>query len=904
MKKLRLDSLRVLMFLCLSSSVFAQTLKGTVKDANGGIPGATIAVVGTTNGAATDGTGAYSLKLTAGTYQVRYSALGFATQTQSVVIAGGDVTKDVTMEASATQLSEVVVSTGSRNTSRVLTDSPLPIDILSAADLRSTGQLTFDKALQYRVPSFNTVNTPVNDATSLLDPYEIRGMGPSRTLILINGKRKNTSALMYIQTSPGRGESGADISAIPQQAIKRVEILRDGASAQYGSDAIAGVMNIILKDKFEYGSATLTTGITGKGDGQHIGFAVNNGANFGKSYINYTIDFSHTALANRPGKVSAEAEADGDLGFGAPLADVKAFLAKRPDAGNVNGAPETTAAKFLVNGGIAMGDNTEFYYTAAYVYKKVSSFANYRTPYWRTTDFGLLTPAGQPYQGYVPNFIGDLNDYTATAGVRSTNNGWKSDLSFTTGGNNIQFVVSNSRNRGLGKDSPTFFRPGGYSFNHNVGNIDISKQIADNLSFSVGSEFRAETFKVFEGDVPSYTVGGADSFPGTTPDNAGSFSRFNFGGYVGLGYDISKDFLIDGTFRTERYSDFGTANVFKLSTRYKFADDKVTLRASFSTGFRAPLLHQVYQQLAQASFVPGQGIQTKGIVNNVSPQAFALGVNKLTPEKSTNFTLGVGLKPNKNLSITVDYYNIQVKDRIILGSEITGTASGTTALDKILKSNGIVAVSFFANALNTTTSGIDYVISQRNILFGGGKMTINLAGNYTIENKYTSISNPALIESAKQSVFDATQNGLLFTSRPKYKTILGFDWQYKKVAINLNNTLFGTTRFHQNGLDANTDTEFVPRVVTDLGASIFISKAVTLNLNVSNIFNVLPKWNFVDLKTGEKTYFDPNNNVPSAKNWAQYNLITFNGRYSNVTYDGSHFSQLGTVLNASLNVKF
>ena len=424
------------------------------------------------------------------------------------------------------------------------------------------------------------------------------------------------------------------------------------------------------------------------------------------------------------------------------------------------------------------------------------------------------------------------------------------------------------------------------------------------LSFSVGSEFRAETFKVFEGDVPSYTVGGADSFPGTTPDNAGSFSRFNFGGYVGLGYDISKDFLIDGTFRTERYSDFGTANVFKLSTRYKFADDKVTLRASFSTGFRAPLLHQVYQQLAQASFVPGQGIQTKGIVNNVSPQAFALGVSKLTPEKSTNFTLGVGLKPNKNLSITVDYYNIQVKDRIILGSEITGTASGTTALDKILKSNGIVAVSFFTNALNTTTSGIDYVISQKNISFGGGKMTINLAGNYTIENKYTFINNPALIESAKQSVFDATQNGLLFTSRPKYKTILGFDWQYKKVAINLNNTLFGTTRFHQNGLNVNTDTEFVPRVVTDLGASIFLSKAVTLNLNVSNIFNVLPKWNFVDLKTGEKTYFDPNNNVPSAKNWAQYNLITFNGRYSNVTYDGSHFSQLGTVLNASLNVKF
>ncbi len=894
------------LLLCLTSSfAFAQSsLKGKVKDATSNLPGVSVSVAGTNIGTATNATGDYSLPLANGTYQINFSSVGYAPQTKTVVISGSDVIADITLEVSATTLEEVVVSVGSRTSKRTLTDSPIPVDILSAQDLVSTGQTSFDKALQYRVPSFNTVNTPVNDASSLLDPYEIRNMGPSRTLILINGKRKNTSALMYIQTSPGRGESGADISAIPQQAIKRVEILRDGASAQYGSDAIAGVMNIILKDKFDYGSVTLRTGITGKGDGGHIGFAVNNGANFGKGYINYTIDFSRTALANRPGKVSAEAEADGNLGFGAELSTVKAFLAKYPDAGNINGQPENTAAKFAINGGVPVGENSEFYYNAAYVYKKVNSFANYRTPYWRPTDNGLLTPAGQPYIGYGPTFQGDLNDYNATVGIRSENNGWKSDLSFTTGHNKQLYTVNNTVNRGLGKGSPIYFKPGGYQFHHNVGNIDISKQLTEKLTFAVGSEFRAETFTVFAGDTASYVQGGADSFPGTTPNNAGIFTRFNFGGYIDLGYDITPNFLINGTLRSERYSDFGNATVYKLSTRYKFNDDKVTFRASFSTGFRAPLLHQIYQQLAQASFVPGQGIQTKGIVNNVSPQAFALGVPKLTPEKSTNFTLGLGFNPSKNLSITLDYYNIQVKDRIILGSEIAGTSGGTTALDNILKTNGIVAVSFFSNALNTTTSGIDLVASQRNLLFLGHKLNINLAGNYTIENKYTSVNNPKLIADAGKSVFDPIQSALLFSSRPKYKFILGLDYTIKKINISLNNTLIGPTRFHQNGLDDNTDTEFVPALVTDLAVNIPVTKMATLSLNINNLFNVMPKWDFIDLKTGTRTRFDANNNVPTAKYWDQYNLITFNGRYSNVTYDGSQFSQLGTLLNATLNIRF
>jgi len=888
--------------LFLSTTLLAQTrfINGTVKDASGsGIPGAGVKIKGTTKGTSTDGNGSFKLDVAADA-TLEISAIGYETQSVSVP-ASGDV--NVTLKDAATSLDEVVISVGSRNSKRTLTDTPLPIDIVSTNDLKSTGQTTFDKALQYRVPSFNTVQTPVNDATSLLDPYEIRNMGPSRTLILINGKRKNSSALTYIQTSPGRGESGADISAIPTEAIKRVEILRDGASAQYGSDAIAGVMNIILKDKFEYGSVTLNTGVTHKGDGGIVGFTLNNGANFGeKSYINYTVALSHVGLANRPGVVSAEAEADGDLGFGVPLSQVQAFLKLKPDAGNINGAPETAAAKFAVNGGFGLTANTELYYTGAYVFKKVNSFANYRTPYWRPTDYGLLTPAGSPYLGYVPTFEGDLNDYNATIGVRSEKNGWKSDVSFTTGGNKQVYTVSNSVNRGLGKNSPIQFKPGGYAFSHNVGNIDLSKALSEKVNLSMGSEFRAENYTIIAGDTASYaTAPGADSFPGTNAANAKTSTRYNFGGYVGLGFDITEKFLIDGTARLEKYSDFGNAFVWKISTRYKLADDKVTLRASISTGFRAPSMAQSNLQLAQASFVPGQGIQTKGIVNNYSPQAFLLGVPKLKAENSLNFTAGLGINPNKNFSATLDFYSIKVDNRIILSSEIAaGSGSQAAALNKILKDNGIVAVSFFVNGMNTLTQGLDFVANYKNVVMGKGKLAFNFAGNYTIKNeKVGEALTPSLIKSAGQSIIDATQEALLLTSRPKYKAILGIDYVVGKMNFNLNNTLFGPTTFRQNGLDSNLKTVFEPKVVTDLGANFQLGKSVTLGLNINNIFNVMPKWKLVALNAaGESVLKDPK------QVFINTNLITFNGRYSNVTYDGSHFSQLGTTFAANLNFRF
>ncbi|WP_054850930.1 TonB-dependent receptor [Olleya sp. ITB9] len=913
-----------IMFLLLFTVAFAQAqtgVTGTVTDINGyGIPTVNVVEKGTSNGTTTDFDGNYTLNVSDGAVLV-FSYVGYETKELSV-----DNTTNFNVTLTSGEALDEVVLVGSRTAPRSNVNSALPIDVVGVKELTSTGQPTFDKALQYRIPSFNTVQTPVNDATSLLDPYEIRNMGPSRTLILINGKRKNLSALLYTQTSPGRGETGADISAIPTDAIKRVEILRDGASAQYGSDAIAGVMNIILKDNANFGSATLRSGITSEGDGEMIGIAVNNGSIIGdnKGFINYTIDFSKTNLANRPGTVDAEGEA-GD--FGADLADVQEFLSRNPDANNINGSPETAASKFLINSGLDLNDNTDLYFNAAYVYKRVNSFANYRTPYWRTVDeypyLADFFPGENPnnaggYDGYVPTFEGLLNDYNGTVGIKTKINDWNIDLSYTTGGNTQTYTVSQSHNRNevygvsynpetdefeatplYQANSQQSFDPGGTKFTHNVGNIDISRVLSDKVSIGFGAEFRNETFEVIEGELASYDGGGADSFAGNSPENSGKFNRYNIGGYFSLDYDVSDAFLLSGTIRTENYSDFGNTFVYKFSTRYKLTDN-LTARASVSSGFRAPTLHQIYTQKAQYSFIPGQGIQVGGLINNVSTQAKLLGIPELDAETSNNFTIGFGGKLANNLTFTVDYYNISVEDRIVLGSEISATGDPTNPLDILLTNNNLSDVSFFSNAIDTRTSGIDLVLSKKNISIGEGDLDLNLSGNYTIQNERDGdVKDIALVANAGQSVVNATQEALFFTSRPKSKWILGANYDINKFGFSLNNTYFGKTTFKQQGMSDDLRTEFIPKIVTDLGINYNASEKLTLSLNVNNLLNVLPEWEFkAENAAGEAILADP----AATKN--QSNLITFNQRYSQMTYDGYHFSQLGTMFNLSLNYKF
>lgn len=896
----------VIVFLIPLLSPAQGTLTGTVTANGNGLENTSVnAKPG--GGTLTDKDGKYSLKLASGTHSISFSNVGYMPQTVNVtIIAGEQKVLDIVMVESTQKLEDIML-VGTRSVPRSVVGTPLPIDNVDAATLKSTGQLTFDKTLQYRVPSFNTVNTPVNDATTLLDPYEIRNLGPSRTLILINGKRKNLSSLLYVQFSPGRGETGADLSAIPLDAIKNVEILRDGASAQYGSDAIAGVMNIILKDKYDYSSLTLNGGVTSKGDGATYGLSFNSGGNFaGKGFINYTVALSQQDNAIRSGiiDVPTEIATFGDPSKPAtdpankPIVD---FLKIYPTGKNENGTGEVTAAKFLYNLGVPIGDNGLFYSNAALVTKKVVSNANYRTPYWKQ-DYGLLHAAGTTYIGYEPTFEGDLTDYNATVGFKKDINGWKQDISITVGGNQQLYSVNHTVNHSLKAASPTSFKPGGYGFYNVVGNIDLSKSITDNFSIGFGTEARRETYKIIAGDTASYSGQGANSFPGIRQENSGTFSRYNLGAYFDASLNVSKDFLINGTVRGEKYSDFGSAFVYKLSSRVRAAGDKFVLRGSASTGFLAPTLHQIYDQSTQASFVAGT-IQLSGLFNNNSKQAFLLGIPKLKPEKSTNFTLGIGTKPLNNLSITLDYYDITIKDRIVYSSPISSSNPATT-LYQILQAAGVVQVQFFINGIKTHTSGLDFVGNYRNLSLGSGKLGINLAANYTIANEIMGTPNdPVAIKSAGSTILSTQIKSLLTKSRPKYKGILGFDYAVSKWNINLNNTLFGPTEFQDldnGGSDMeNIKQRFSPAVVTDLNVGYNFTSKISANITVNNLFNILPKWKLEALNTAGQAVL----NKPADKSLLE-GFLEFSGRYKILAYNGSQFSQLGTVFNAAITFKF
>ena len=906
---------KLLILACFFSiTVFSQSreISGRITESSTGDPitGANVVIKGTTKGTVSDSDGRFSLTIGENQNTLIVSFVGY--QTKEVSISAERDYK-IELEASSNEL-DVVVTVG-RGAERTITDTPLPVDNFTFNEIKTTGQVSFDKALQYRVPSFNSVNTPVNDATSLFDPYEIRNLGPSRTLILINGKRKNLTSLVYTQSGPGRGETGADLTAIPTDAIKRVEILRDGASAQYGSDAIAGVMNIILKDSYEGTSVTLNSGSTLNYGGFQHGLNYNSGANFKNGgFLNYHISFNRQQAAIRKDKIDGLSDAR-DLTDNTPedIAQVQKYLQKYPDGNNKNGTPDNTSAKFLINGEVPLNEKTELYFNAAYVYRKTISNANFRQPYWRI-DHGLLhkpDPAAEDYTiaaygsdgsqiqnefladkaagvykgyiGYQPTFEGDLSDYNGTIGLRSKDVlGWNQDMSLTVGGNKMLFTVDNTVNRSLLANSPVSFKPGGFNFNHVVGNIDFSKQVRDNVYVAFGSEFRTESWQLIAGDTASYSGQGANSFPGFQQRNAIKATRYNLGAYADITWDITDNFLLGGTVRSENYSDFGAANVYKLTSRYKVTD-KVTLRASNSTGFRAPTLHQQYLSLSQASFSGGDIVIT-GLANNFSREAQLLGVPKLKAEKSANLSFGLGINPSRNFSMTVDYYSIRIKDRIVYGSEV---------------SNDVVeGISFFVNAAETKTSGLDVVISQRNLNLASGLLSLNLAGNYTLNN--TLVGGYARVnDRIGLPIYNQTSESLLTTSRPKFKFILGGDWTKGKLALNLNNTLFGPNKFNNADLSSNLNVEFKTKMLTDIGVSVGVAKNTTFTFTIQNLLNVMPQYKLTARNdAGKAILADP------AAVSEQISYITFNGRYPIVTYDGSHFSQMGTTVLAQFQFKF
>jgi iron complex outermembrane recepter protein len=506
-----------------------------------------------------------------------------------------------------------------------------------------------------------------------------------------------------------------------------------------------------------------------------------------------------------------------------------------------------------------------------------------------------------------------MKDYNATLGVKDETNGWRHDASITVGGNQQTYTVNNSLNFDLGTQSPTSFKPGGFSFKHVVGNIDLNKSVASNFNIGLGAEARSETYQIIAGDDASTFKTGSNSFPGIQAANATTNSRFNMGGYFDATWDITDKFLVQGTIRGERYSDFGNAFVWKFSSRYKLIEDKLVLRGSASTGFRAPTLHQIYAQSTQASFAGGT-IVLSGLYNNNSAQALALQIPKLKAENSNNYTVGLGVTPANNFSLTLDFYDITISNRIVYSSSISSNVPGSV-LDNIQQAGSLKSVQFFINGIKTHTQGLDFVASYKNIELGAGKLGINFAGNYVLTNEIIgSPTDPPLITAAGATILNTQVKSLLTEGRPKYKAILGLDYAVGKFNVMMNNTLFGPTKF-QDLDNGGSDMEcikqvFSSAVVTDLNIGYQFTKHISASFTVNNILNVLPKWKLELTHNADATIDNANYahaqatmNDPVSRQLLE-GFLEFSGRYRILGYNGSQFSQLGTTYYGQLTFKF
>lgn len=824
-----------------------------------------------------------------------------------------DTSKSIFKDTTGNVLNDVVL-VGSRSGYRSLFGSPIPIDVISSAELKTTGEISLDLQLQLRAPSFNTVNKPVSDATSLFDPYEIRNMGSSRTLVMINGKRKNLSSLLFLQPTIGRGETGVDLTAVPTSAIGKVEILRDGASAQYGSDAVAGVINIVLKKDTVSNSVELHSGITHKGDGFYTGLTYSGASGlFGKGSINYVVELNQRLNAERNGIVDPVAEKATFGGTPALDAAIDAYLTRFPTANNRATIVGGTIGKWLVNFSYPISASTELYGFAAQALRRSVSNANFRTPYWRL-DQGLLhtpqqrqpnytggnDPLYDGYLGYMPTFEADLNDYNATIGLKQHKRGWVHDLSWTIGGNRQVYTIENTVNASLGAASPTRFKPGGFSFSHVVGNYDVTTSLSDKVKIGFGSEFRNESYSVIAGDTASSFGEGSNSYPGISQKSQSTNTRYNIGAYGDVTWEPSNQFLMNATARFENYSDFGDAFIWKLSSRYLSKDNKLVLRAGVSTSFKAPALHQIYTELINSNYFQGD-VKLFGLYSNRSKEVRQLGVPLLKPEKSFHFTAGFSYKPSPYFSITLDYYDITLRDRILYSASITSN-DPSTELYRVLQSAGIASAQFFVNGVNTHTSGFDFVAQYSLLRVGKGKLNLNLAANLVTDNRVIGkVLDPAPIASSGATISDALLKSIIENSRPRYKVVGGASYRINKMVYHLNNTVFGSTAYQDinNGgkIMEHVRQVFSPAMTTDLHVARQVRRNMQLTFTVNNIFKVLPKWKLEGLdEVGNNYLADP------LRRQLLEGGITFNGRYRILGYYGSQFSQLGTTFATSLKI--
>ena len=739
----------------------------------------------------------------------------------------------VRLAASSTALEGVQV-VGTRSLNRSVTDSPSPVDIIDVQQVTArTGQLDVNQLLQFVAPSFNSNRQTGADGADHVDPASLRGLGPDQTLVLVNGKRWHQSALVNLFGSRGRGNTGTDLNTIPAASIERIEILRDGASAQYGSDAIAGVINIVLKTSTKeltananYGAYTAKYRFDDKTfDGGNFNANANYGVAVGAGgFVNATVDFNqreHTQPANVPAPDGIQRRQYGD--------------------------PKATNTSVYLNSKLPLSEKVYAYVFGGINVRKGDAYAYTRFP---TVSDGNGNDIPNPRSnatlypnGFDPIITSSIFDGQGVAGVRGTFGQWDVDLSNGFGSNNFHYGVKNTLNATLGAQSPTTFDAGGFQLQQDVVDLNVSrnyKTVLQGLNLAFGSEYRREWYSLFAGEAGSYVNyapgtgvgGGAQGFPGFQPRNEVKASRSNIGVYADAEVDVTKALLVEGAVRFENYTDFGSNFTGKLATRIKLSD-AFSLRGTLSTGFRAPSLAQINFNTVFTNVVGGVPVDVL-IDRNNGPVTKAVGIAPLTRELSRSASVGFTGRAGSVLTFTVDGYYIHIQDRVVLTGSFT---SSDSIIGPTLTALNVGQAQFFANAASTSTFGLDVVVANT-LGVGSGRLTTTLAANFNRLN-VTRVQTTPLLAGKEDIFFGPREQAFVKASAPPYKINLTFDYNIGRFGALVRFVEFGGVSLIDYNGDLN---RYDPRLTTDVALSYALTNQLRLSVGSSNLFNKYPNF--------------------------------------------------------------
>nr|WP_315218765.1 TonB-dependent receptor [uncultured Duganella sp.] len=711
-----------------------------------------------------------------------------------------------------------VVVTGTYAKNRRTIDSESPVDIISARELQASGSTELATVLGRLVPSMNFPRPSGADTSDAVRPAQLRGLSPDQTLVLVNGKRRYTSAVVNVNGTQGRGSAPVDLNAIPLAAIERIEVLRDGAAAQYGSDAIAGVINIILKKGAAGGDVEVGYGEYKEGDGKQRTLRGSTGFNLGdQGWVRVAIEAADRDPTNRAG------------------------VDTRPVAGSqigkVNqryGDPDSKPRTIFANSQYRVTDDIDWYAFASYGERKTSAAATWRAP----------SPTRKLYpDGFLPLQDSTSTDQSLVTGLRGELSGWRWDASLNYGRNKFELDLDNTINFDLGDNSPTHFYAGKLQNTQGLFNFDIAKEFpvaafSGPLTVALGVEARHEQYEIGAGDPASYDRGGAQGFSGFRPVNADKNSRNNKSIYANFEADITRRFSASAAVRHERYSDFGNTTSVKGSTRYAF-NPLVSLRATASSGFRAPSLAQQFYTITTTNFSVINNVNTPietGTFAVGSAAADALGAQQLKAEKARNYSIGLQVQPTRNWSASVDAYRIDIDDRIALSTSMTLSP----ALRNTLANQGLLvgAARYFTNAIDTRTTGVDVVSTYRWDLAAAGRYDFTLAYNRNKNSVQHVNDNPAILTANGLTLIDRQTINRLTVGSPKDKFSLATD--YALGAWNARGVLtrYGSFTVPQN--NPAQDQVYDPQWVLDLSASVKLSKNWRLSVGVDNVTDKYP----------------------------------------------------------------